>query len=284
MTARLFRAGIPLLAVALVALPACKKKDEGPPGPGLDLPTNKELIRQSTSNLKQIGRAMYAYHDSMECLPRGFYGPDGKMVGLSWRVAILPHLGEGELYKQFRLNEPWDSEHNKKLIAKMPKVYAPPGVEDTNGHTYYCAFEGTDALMQPLPQPGPAFVDKKGFLQPERRLRTPGDPARHPRITSVLDGTSNTLMVVEAGEAVIWTKPQDIPFDKDKPLPPLGGLFRKVANVVMCDGSINYITRDTPEAVIKALITPAGGEAEAVEFFKDQETPDRGPRPDRKAP
>ena len=74
-------------------------------------------------------------------------------------------------------------------------------------------------------------------------------------------------MVVEAGEAVIWTKPQDIPFDKDKPVPPLGGIFRKVTNVVMCDGAINYITRDTPESTIKLLVMPADGEAIPKEFF-----------------
>ena len=89
-------------------------------------------------------------------------------------------------------------------------------------------------------------------------------------------------MVVEAGEAVVWTKPQDIPFDKDKPLPPLGGIFRKVTNVVLCDGSLNYIPRDTPESTIKPLIMPADGDLMPPVFFKDQEQPSGfNPRPDR---
>src|SRR5262249_29159759 len=44
---------------------------------------------------------------------------------LSWRVAILPYIGQRALYQRFRLNEPWDSKHNKKLLAQMPKVFAP---------------------------------------------------------------------------------------------------------------------------------------------------------------
>ena len=41
---------------------------------------------------------------------------------------MLPYVEEGELFKEFKLDEPWDSEHNKKLLARMPKVYAIPGV------------------------------------------------------------------------------------------------------------------------------------------------------------
>ena len=52
--------------------------------------------------------------------------PTGKAL-LSWRVALLPFLEENELYKQFHLDEAWDSDHNKKLLAKMPRVFAPPG-------------------------------------------------------------------------------------------------------------------------------------------------------------
>ena len=45
---------------------------------------------------------------------------------MSWRVAILPYIDQHGLYKQFHLDEPWDSEHNKPLMAKMPAVYRSP--------------------------------------------------------------------------------------------------------------------------------------------------------------
>jgi hypothetical protein len=238
---------IPSTAVAiLLALSACNKKDGG-------TDTDLELARQSESNLKQIGLAMHGFEIATNSLPRGIYGPDGKTLGLSWRVSLLPYLESeeyGTLYKQFKLDEPWDSEHNKRLIAQMPKVYAPPGRGSADGRTYYCAFEGKDALMQPVQGQG-----------------IPGTLPRGATFSRISDGISNTLMVVEAGEPVVWTKPDDIPFDKDKPVPRLGGLFPQLTNVVMCDGAVRFIKRDTPEAVLKALITPAGREQIPKEFF-----------------
>src|SRR5439155_13938759 len=111
------------------------------------------------------------------------------------RVAILPYVEEHELYKQFKLDEPWDSEHNKKLLEKMPKVYAPVGVKTRAPHTtFYQAFVG----------PGAAFEDGMKV-----------------KLTNFFDGTSNTLMVAEAAEPVPWTKPDDLPFDPKKPPPAL---------------------------------------------------------------
>ena len=44
----------------------------------------------------------------------------------SWRVLILPYLGEEELYKQYNMKDPWDSPHNRALASRMPKVYRCP--------------------------------------------------------------------------------------------------------------------------------------------------------------
>ena len=44
----------------------------------------------------------------------------------TWRVALLPYLGYGSLHSQFRLDEPWDSDHNKKLLAYIPPVFVSP--------------------------------------------------------------------------------------------------------------------------------------------------------------
>ena len=42
-------------------------------------------------------------------------------------MAILPFIGEEELASQFKLDEPWDSENNKKLIERMPEGFKAPG-------------------------------------------------------------------------------------------------------------------------------------------------------------
>ena len=53
---------------------------------------------------------------------------------------ILPFLGETALFKQFHLDKPWDSAHNKKLISQMPAVYLCPTLKGKDsGLTSYLA-------------------------------------------------------------------------------------------------------------------------------------------------
>ena len=81
---------------------------------------------QIANNLKQVGLAMYNYREAHGRFPApAIQGPDGKPL-LSWRVAILPYLSENELYQSFKLDEPWDSPHNKPLLERMPQLFAPP--------------------------------------------------------------------------------------------------------------------------------------------------------------
>ena len=195
---------------------------------------------QSTNNLKQIALAMHGYHDvNRHFPPQALYSPDGKPL-LSWRVLILPYLAQEDLYKEFHLDEPWDSEHNKKLLAKMPKTYALPGREKKEPtETYYQGFAGKGAF----------FDGKQGTA-----------------IQNITDGTSNTIMVVEAAKAVPWTKPEDLPFDPDKPLPKLGGHFGNIFNAAFCDGSVRAVSRNVKDETLKALITIAGGEVVPANF------------------
>ena len=243
-------AAVPLALLAgLLALPACKKKD-GPPPTDLGLRADPAMRMRSQNHLKMIGLGMHSANDANGFTPAGFYGPDGK-IGLSWRVAILPYIEENQLYKQFKLDEPWDSDHNKKLIPMMPKVYGPPDKDiNTNGHTYLRAFAGNGAFM-------PLNTTTKGQA---------GQMARGTKLWEVADGTSNTLMVVEAAEAVIWTKPDELEFKPDGPLPKLGGVFRDGMNVLLCDGSTRWVKGEIPPATLKALITTSGGEVITVDW------------------
>src|SRR5262249_42767551 len=98
---------------------------------------------QSANNLKQIGVAMHNYLDKANSFaPRAVFDKDGKAL-LSWRVLLLPYLGEKELYEKFKLEEPWDSDHNKKLLAKIPAVYrASPAKHRKDHTTFYLGFSG----------------------------------------------------------------------------------------------------------------------------------------------
>jgi hypothetical protein len=189
---------------------------------------------QSANNLKQMGVALHNYNNAHKHFPaNAIYSKDGKAL-LSWRVEILPYVGEDALYKKFKLNEPWDSPHNKKLIPLMPKLYKPVKGKATepNG-TFYQVFFGKGAM----------FEGKRGV-----------------KPVDVTDGLSNTIMVVEAGKDVVWTKPDDVPFDADKKLPKLGAMFEAGFHALLADGSVRFIARSIEPKTLKALITRAGDE------------------------
>ncbi len=82
--------------------------------------------REKIQQFKNLALGMLNFESARKHLPpSAICDKDGHPL-LSWRVAILPYLGEGNLYKQFHLDEPWDSPHNRTLIAKMPKILYRP--------------------------------------------------------------------------------------------------------------------------------------------------------------
>jgi RNA polymerase sigma factor (sigma-70 family) len=262
---------------------------------------------QSRNNLKTIGIAMHNYHDMMGSFPpAATYGRDGKPQ-LSWRVLLLPFLGdkEGELYKQFHLNEPWDSPHNKKLIERMPKTYLVPGQKEKNA-TFYQVFVGEDTVFErrkggaggggilrggqggasgrqsdglpALPHQASGYLGGQGGAgsQPVGTLPGGGGPPqaggaattaidnapvqRGLRITDIVDGTSNTLLVVEGGSAIPWTKPEDLPYAATGKLPALGGAFKEVIHALWADGFVSTLKKKFDETAMRAAITRNGGE------------------------
>jgi hypothetical protein len=188
---------------------------------------------QSQNNLKQLGLAMHNYHDVNNALPSAAVCDKKGKPLLSWRVTILPYLEQNELYKEFKLDEPWDSEHNKKLIKLMPKTYMLPSAPTKEGETYYRIFYGKDAgfdLIQPL------------------------------KFSSFTDGLSNTMLVFEADESTPWTKPDDFEYDAEKPLPKMGKYSNGGFNILIGDGSVRWINPTITEKNLRALITRNGGE------------------------
>jgi hypothetical protein len=196
-------------------------------------------------DLKQIGMAMHAYNDTYRKLPQHANyakGPDQKPL-LSWRVHILPYIEQGPLHQQFRLEEPWDSPHNKALVEKMPKIFAHPLRPDDakKGLTYYQVFVGEKA-----DRTHPPFVRDPSWNTSIQRIMA-------------MDGSSNTFLVVEASQPVIWTKPDDISFSPDRPLPKLG-LFTGGFMAVMGDGSTRFVPASVSDATLRKVVTCDGGE------------------------
>lgn len=199
-----------------------------------------ELSNQfkAANNLKAIALGTQSYEKAHHHFPpAALVDRKGKKL-LSWRVQILPFIGQDELYTQFKLDEPWDSVHNKKLVREMPKVYADPRAPAEPGETYYKAFVGEAAGL---------------------------DWVKARQLTEIKDGTANTFLAAAAGEPVIWTKPDDFefdPLDKDARLPDLTKPFGTLL-VLMADGNVKPLdlkTMKEPEKRLRAAITPKGGE------------------------
>ena len=77
------------------------------------------------SNLSQIGEAIASYRSVYGQPPADILDIQGRPL-LSWRVQLLPFMDDPYVFKEFHLDEPWDSPHNLPLAAKMPKAASVP--------------------------------------------------------------------------------------------------------------------------------------------------------------
>lgn len=231
----LLTAGLVLASAVAWAAPGAKSKPE-PLGP-----ITEEQLTQSANNLKQVGLAWHNFHDVNNHFPCNEVSKEGKPL-LSWRVQILPYIEEDDLYKQFRTNEPWDSDHNKKLIDKMPKIYAPVRAKADPGMTFYQVFTG-----------------KHGLIRSGEKTA----------MASVTDGLSNTFMCVEAAKPVVWTKPDDLVFDGNG-VPAVGGLFDGKFHAVMGDGAVRRFRKDVNAETMRRLIDPQDGQVIDIDSAEDR--------------
>lgn len=188
---------------------------------------------QELNNLKQIALGILNYESANGHLPTNVYDDQGNAL-LSWRVQILPYLEEVAVYDQIRMDEPWDSEHNRKVGDRTPPVYQSIVEPTAEGKTRMLALAGEETLW-----PGNQKI----------------------RFRDIRDGTSNTLLVVQASpqSAVDWMKPDDLDFN---PRDPFAGLENSRGEflAVFCDGFVRSLSLRIDKEVMRALATRDGGE------------------------
>ena len=190
-------------------------------------------VATQSNDLKQMVLGFHNYNDTHGKAEVAVKDADGKPL-LSWRVQLLPYIEQDNLYRQFRLNEPWDSEHNKQFIARMPRMFEIDGVAAKPGETHYRTFVGEKAVW--------AF---------DRAAQLPG---------SFPDGTSNTVLFVQAAEPTIWTRPDELVADGKVAIKPRI-LFRDGRTLVgLGDGSVQVVSDEVDENVWKLLVDPSDGQ------------------------
>ncbi len=219
-------AGQPGVASAVVL------RDEAEALIGSKAATERQLLCE---NITKIAQAMHAYHEKELRFPSSAISSTENRPLLSWRVALLPYLGEEALYSRFKLDEPWDSPSNQPLIKEMPAVYSRAVAQpNAGGLTPFRVFSGANTL----------FDDKTAM-----------------NLAKITDGTINTILAVESSESVPWTKPDELLVPKDGSLPKLGTADGKRATIVLASGTVIVLeyTAET-DRILRRMITPSGGE------------------------
>ena len=182
----------------------------------------REKSALPTWRLEQIGMAAMTYRNLHHFMlpPPAIVDEEGQPL-LSWRVALLRNLGGQELFRLFRLDEPLDSEHNKRLIQFVPSVFCLTEANDTP--------ETTPVLRLSGP-------------------RTASPPNRLLQYSEIRNGISRTILAVVASEeyAVPWTKPEDLNVDTDKTYSDKL-LWRDGKTLVLtCDGIVSSMDTAVP--------------------------------------
>ena len=202
---------------------------------GLQQELKSIRLARFSRGLRQIGLAFHNFHDVHSTFPPSGENPDKdkEAVGLSWRVHLLPYLGHAGLYKQFDLDESWDSDANKPLIKEMPDVYKSQGVDDPTKTSFH------------------VFLGEKAPF---------GQGHEGVALDEYTDGLSNTILVVQAGpdKAEIWTRPGGLEINGEDTLKLLGRIGGSIITL-LADGSVHELPPDTDDETLNKLIMHADG-------------------------
>jgi prepilin-type N-terminal cleavage/methylation domain-containing protein/prepilin-type processing-associated H-X9-DG protein len=269
-------------------------------------------MTQCRNNLRQLGLALHGFHDAHQVFPASGWttagpgNPSGKFVG--WRPLILPYIEQENLRKLYDFNSNWWEGTNPTAAAVPVKLFQCPSVTTRAEVTQAIAKSPRPAMTFASPvAPAdyeaimgvqPASIDpvlynsKNRFSIMSRNSRT--------RMLDVLDGTSNTIGVVECAarplvfrlrvpqttiandQGICWAD-SDGPFSLDGAsadgtqegcTPANGCIFgmnRKNdnepfsfhpggANFLFVDGRVQFLRESIPLATLAALCTMAAGE------------------------
>lgn len=256
---------------------------------------------QCRNNLKQIGLALHNYESSNGCLPPGYVAgavATTTTPGWGWTSMILPQLDQAPLFNAINFSLPIENAANAMaartaLTAMICPSDIPPGpvitITDSSNSTVVQA--GASSYVACVGNDNSEVDDLIGNGVMYRNSRI--------RLTDMIDGTSNTIMVgeralaytlgtwvgapnnavIRAGQknkfnAATSTPPCanlahahwiNVTNDPDGGLDDYSSLHVGGAQILFGDGSVRFMQTVTTdgglEDVFQAMGTRAGGEA-----------------------
>ena len=188
----------------------------------------------ASNNARQHSLAFLNFESAFRHFPQSVYNQkDGKpSKPYSWRIAILPFIGRQDIYDQYDFDQEWDSPHNQKVTSQMPEVFR-SDMDDT---------DTTNASFFLLAGPGGMFGGEEPLT-----------------LSQMTDGTSNTVLAIEAKRDVHWAKPEDILIDPNLPLPEFGGFHEGGFNIARVDGSVEFLPENVSHDYLRKLFSPNDG-------------------------
>lgn len=211
--------------------------------PAFGVARNLAHSHNCDQNLRRIGLALQEYEAEHGTLPPAYIpDADGKPMH-SWRVLLLPYLGEHGAYSNYDFTQPWDSPHNQMLATRMPRVYSCPADPDSLplGESNYMVVVGPKTVF-------------------------PGATARS--TASISDELGATITVVEVpvfGQN--WLSPNDLSVEKMQFTinggfgMEFGSRHIEGAHVLMADGEVKFLSDVVPPDFVEGMTTIDGGEA-----------------------
>lgn len=223
--------GLAIAAIVWLAWPALQRYKQ-----------NRNMML-AMSSASRIAQALNNYAADHGTYPTPVVTDAAGKPLYSWRVLLLPYLGEGALYQRFNLKEAWDSPDNTYVIANLPLAYLSPNSSNMVG----------------LAEPNYMLVTGRGTLFPSSGPLGPN---------SVVDAKEETILVVEVSNAAIsWAQPGDINRNNMNFAAGQNAAGLKVGSedgtdlsVAMVDGRPEMLPRNIPSSVLNSLLTPDGGE------------------------
>lgn len=187
---------------------------------------------QSSNNMTQIVLSMHMYHDvHKEFPPAVVKDAEGKPL-YSGLVLLLPYMEQAPLYDRFDKSKAWDSPENMPFSSMTVPMFLDPANPSTNmGRTDYVLISGTGSILE----------DKPGM--------------KH-SMDTIVDGTSNTMLVMEIKGNASWAAPTTWDINQ-----PLNGNHPNVVIVGFADGSVKNISKNIDPGTLRKLTEKADGQA-----------------------